>query len=84
VRLREVGVRSRQTSPRYKVNKIDRKYRFLLPAKLDSVRRVSSSGEPPWRYARQTDLAVECVRGFLEVTAEDPEESASIDLIRGL
>lgn len=30
------------------------------------------------------DVAVECVRAFLEVTAEDPEESASIDLIRDL
>lgn len=30
------------------------------------------------------DVAVECVRAFLEVEAEDPEESASIDLIREL
>jgi ribose 5-phosphate isomerase B len=30
------------------------------------------------------DVAVECVRAFLEVAAEDPEESASIDLIRDL
>lgn len=30
------------------------------------------------------DVAVECVRAFLEVTAEDPEETASIDLIRHL
>jgi ribose 5-phosphate isomerase B len=30
------------------------------------------------------DVAVECVRAFLEVEAEDPEESASIDLIRDL
>jgi len=30
------------------------------------------------------DVAVECVRAFLEVTAEDPAESASIDLIRDL
>jgi ribose 5-phosphate isomerase B len=30
------------------------------------------------------DVAVECVRAFLEVTAEDPDESASIDLIRDL
>jgi ribose 5-phosphate isomerase B len=30
------------------------------------------------------DVAVECVRAFLEVEAEDPDESASIDLIRGL
>lgn len=30
------------------------------------------------------DVAVECVRAFLEVEAEDPEETASIDLIRGL
>jgi ribose 5-phosphate isomerase B len=30
------------------------------------------------------DVAVECVRAFLEVEAEDPEESANIDLIRDL
>ena len=30
------------------------------------------------------DVAVECVQAFLEVTAEDPEESANIDLIRDL
>lgn len=30
------------------------------------------------------DVAVECVRAFLEVEAEDPEETASIDLIREL
>lgn len=30
------------------------------------------------------DVAVECVRAFLEVEAEDPEETASIDLIRKL
>jgi ribose 5-phosphate isomerase B len=30
------------------------------------------------------DVAVECARAFIEVTAEDPEESASIDLIRNL
>ena len=30
------------------------------------------------------DVAVECVRAFLEVEAEDPEESASIDSIRDL
>jgi ribose 5-phosphate isomerase B len=30
------------------------------------------------------DIAVECVRAFLEVEAEDPDESASIDLIRNL
>jgi Lhr-like helicase len=30
------------------------------------------------------DVAVECVRAFLEVEAEDPAESASIDLIREL
>ena len=30
------------------------------------------------------DVAVECVRAFLDVTAEDPDESASIDLIREL
>jgi len=30
------------------------------------------------------DVAVECVQAFLEVEAEDPEESASIDLIRDL
>ena len=30
------------------------------------------------------DVAVECVRAFLEVEAEDPAESASIDLIRKL
>ncbi len=29
------------------------------------------------------DVAVECVRAFLEVAAEDPEESATIDMIRG-
>ena len=30
------------------------------------------------------DVAVECVRAFLDVQAEDPSESASIDLIREL
>jgi ribose 5-phosphate isomerase B len=30
------------------------------------------------------DVAVECARAFLEVEAEDPAESASIDLIRNL
>jgi ribose 5-phosphate isomerase B len=30
------------------------------------------------------DVAVECVKAFLEVAAEDPEESATIDLIRGI
>jgi ribose 5-phosphate isomerase B len=30
------------------------------------------------------DVAVDCVRAFLEVPAEDPEESAAIDLIRDL
>jgi ribose 5-phosphate isomerase B len=30
------------------------------------------------------DVAVECVTAFLEVTAEDPEETPSIDLIRDL
>lgn len=30
------------------------------------------------------DVAVECVQAFLEVAAEAPEESASIDLIRNL
>ena len=30
------------------------------------------------------DVAVECVKAFLEVDAEDPEESANIDLIRNL
>ena len=30
------------------------------------------------------DVAVECVKAFLEVEAEDPEESAKIDLIRDL
>jgi ribose 5-phosphate isomerase B len=30
------------------------------------------------------DVAVECARAFLEVEAEDPSESASIDLIRKL
>jgi ribose 5-phosphate isomerase B len=30
------------------------------------------------------DVAVECVRAFLEVTAEDPDESATIDQIRDL
>ena len=30
------------------------------------------------------DVAVECVTAFLAVTAEDPEETPSIDLIRGL
>jgi hypothetical protein len=29
-------------------------------------------------------VAVECARAFLEVGSEDPEESASIDLIRKL
>jgi hypothetical protein len=29
-------------------------------------------------------VAVECARAFLEVEAEDPAESASIDLIRKL
>ena len=35
-----------------------------------------------WRLA--PDVAVECVKAFLEVEAEDPEESANIDLIRDL
>jgi ribose 5-phosphate isomerase B len=30
------------------------------------------------------DVAVECVKAFLEVEAEDPAESANIDLIRDL
>jgi ribose 5-phosphate isomerase B len=30
------------------------------------------------------DVAVDCVRAFLEVTAEDPDESATIDQIRDL
>lgn len=30
------------------------------------------------------DVAVECVKAFLETTAEDPEESSNIDLIREL
>lgn len=30
------------------------------------------------------DVAVECVKAFLEVEAEDPEESANIDLVRDL
>jgi ribose 5-phosphate isomerase B len=30
------------------------------------------------------DVAVECARAFLDVVAEDPSESASIDLIRRL
>jgi ribose 5-phosphate isomerase B len=30
------------------------------------------------------DVAVECARAFLEVEAEDPAETASIDLIRNL
>jgi ribose 5-phosphate isomerase B len=30
------------------------------------------------------DVAVECVKAFLEVAAEDPEETANIDLIRGI
>jgi ribose 5-phosphate isomerase B len=30
------------------------------------------------------DVAVECVRAFLEVPAEDPEETAAIDKIRQL
>jgi len=30
------------------------------------------------------DVAVDCVKAFLEVPAEDPDESASIDLIRDL
>ena len=30
------------------------------------------------------DVAVECVRAFLEVPAEDPDETANIDLIREL
>lgn len=30
------------------------------------------------------DVAVECARAFLEVTAEDPEETPAIDQIRGL
>jgi len=29
-------------------------------------------------------VAVECARAFLEVEAEDPSESASIDLVRDL
>jgi hypothetical protein len=33
---------------------------------------------------KNVDVAVECVKAFLEVTAEDPEESPSIDLIRHL
>src|SRR5512144_766519 len=30
------------------------------------------------------DVAVECVKAFLETTSEDPEESSNIDLIRGI
>lgn len=30
------------------------------------------------------DVAVDCVKAFLEVQAEDPDESASIDLIRNI
>ena len=30
------------------------------------------------------DVAVECAKAFLETAAEDPEESANIDLIRKL
>jgi ribose 5-phosphate isomerase B len=30
------------------------------------------------------DVAVECVKAFLEVENEDPEESANIDMIRNL
>lgn len=30
------------------------------------------------------DVAVECVKAFLEVESEDPDESANIDLIRDL
>jgi ribose 5-phosphate isomerase B len=30
------------------------------------------------------DVAVECVRAFLEIEAEDPDETPSIDLIRDL
>lgn len=30
------------------------------------------------------DVAVECVRAFLDVKAEDPDETASIDMIRDL
>jgi ribose 5-phosphate isomerase B len=30
------------------------------------------------------DVAVDCVKAFLEVPAEDPEETPNIDLIRGL
>jgi ribose 5-phosphate isomerase B len=30
------------------------------------------------------DVAVECVKAFLEIEAEDPEESANIDLIRNI
>lgn len=30
------------------------------------------------------DVAVECVKAFLEVDSEDPKESANIDLIRDL
>jgi ribose 5-phosphate isomerase B len=30
------------------------------------------------------DVAVECAKAFLETTAEDPDETATIDLIRGL
>jgi ribose 5-phosphate isomerase B len=31
-----------------------------------------------------SDVAVECVKAFLEVKSEDPEESINIDLIRNL
>ena len=30
------------------------------------------------------DVAVECVKAFLEVAHEDPEESANIDMVRSL
>lgn len=30
------------------------------------------------------DIAVECVKAFLEVAAEDPEETPNIDMIRNL
>jgi ribose 5-phosphate isomerase B len=30
------------------------------------------------------DVAVECLKAFLETTAEDPEESSNIDMIRDL
>ena len=41
---------------------------------------LREAGELQVRLA--PDVAVECARAFLDVEAEDPEESASIDLIR--